>query len=75
MDFSKSDCIIGKPDPGNAFHFPPSGLAVNPEQAAPFANVNADGDGSLLGDFSDESELHASLLPEASRRITPTHHN
>ena len=73
MDFSTSDCIIGKPDLGNAFHFPPSGLAVNLKQTAPFADVNADGDGSLLGDFSDKLELHAWLLPEASRRITPSH--
>jgi len=70
VDFSTSDCIIGKPDPGNAFHFPPAGAAVNLEQASPFANVNTDGDGSLLGDFPDELELHSWLLPEGARRST-----
>jgi hypothetical protein len=67
VDFSTTDCIIGRPNPSNSLHFPPSSPAVNPKQAAPFADVNTDRDCSLLSDFSDELELHGWLLPDASR--------
>lgn len=62
VDFCTSDCIIGEPNLGNALHFAPSPATVDSAQATQFADAHTDSDRSLLGNFSDNLELHASQV-------------